>query len=301
MKLKESFIQALQKINEYSNNGSLISMTSGNQQDYLLRMPGFANDAQMKIAQFVKIPSVKTVSQPQIPNLLGDGWDIDLCLLEAPRIYVAAGAKSYHLEVDRPCTITIEENGSVLKTINVVGIAQFTQYKGNVNPVGNNTTITMRVTCTQPVQVKNRALFAYIFGTDLQVPDYKPFIPYTLDNYLEFNKITRAYDNRQLQEWSDFKKPTKEGILYLNWYLNGEFNFHYYRLPSVIDSTTSDDYVYEVDLKTHFLIPYYIGGRVADNANIRNTLLDEFDNMLANLSREPITPTSAQIQTVYGM
>lgn len=303
MKLKESFILALQKINEYSNNGSIISLSSGNQQDYLLRMPGFANDAQMKIAQFVKIPAVKTVTQPQIPNLLGDqdGWDIELCLPDSPKVYTAKGAKSYHIEVDRPCTITIEENGNILKTMTAVDISKFTQYKGNINPVSQDSNIVMRVVCEQPVQVKNRAMFAYNFITDNQVPDYKPYIPYTLENYMEFDKITRAYDRLQLNEWSDFKKPSKDPVIYLNWFLNGEFYIHYFRLPSVIDDKTPDEYEYEVDKRTHQLIPYFIGGMVADKAGIKINLLDEFDNMLANISRESKTPSTDRIQTVYGM
>lgn len=301
MTLQDSFIQAIKKINEYSNSGRIIPETDGNYMDYRLRMPGFANDAQMKIAQFIPIPAVKSISQPQIPNLLGlhNGWDIELLLPDkGDKVYSAMGAKSFYIEVDRPCTITIEEGPNILKTIQHAEKG-FTAYKGNLTPLGNGM-ITMKVSSTQPVQIKNRALFAYSFGTDEDVPTYQPYIPYTLESYMDFDKVYRAYDQRQLAEWSDYKKPTKEGKIYLNWFLDGEFTVHYFRLPTVIDDKTDLNYEYEVDKRVHNIIPYFIGGMVTDEFATRELLLSEFDNLLANVSRELTTPVFTEIQNVYG-
>lgn len=307
MNLGEAKVRAIQLINEYSNNGQLISPSSGNYQDYALRMPGLANDAQMEIARYIKISAVYSISQPQIPNLLGihNGWDIDLYLPDqGDKVYSAVGAKSFYVEVDRPCTILLKEGANILKQIDVSGITKFTAYKGNITPSSSTATVTMTITGNYPVQIKNRALFAYSFPTDDDVPTYQPYVPYDMpEDYMGFEKVMRAYDQRQLMEWNDYKQLKNGKTIAINWFLNGQFDIYYFKRPTAITDSTPDTYEFEIDEEAQVLIPYYMGGHVimSERQDIGVALINEYNKRLANLSAELASPNAERIYTVYTM
>jgi hypothetical protein len=102
-------------------------------------------------------------------------------------------------------------------------------------------------------------------------------------------------DYRQLQEfyW--------EGrILLINYYLKGSVVVNYYRYPNSINSTTTDDYIFEVDLDAQELIPLYIAAHVLidENSQIATLMLNEYQQKLDRLRNvEPSGFTS--IANVY--
>ncbi len=302
MNFGQSKVQAIQLIKEYSKKGILIDTAGGNYQDYILQMSPLANAAQMEIAQYVKIPSVKSVTQNPIPNLINllNEFDMAQYLPDKPLSYEVVGAKSYSFEVDRPCTVYIKENGVTLKQIDVIGINKFTNYKGNINSTGG--TIRMEFAGSYPYTTRFRALFKYAYATDADVPAYGSFVPYDMPtDYMEFDKIIRWYDQRQLQETSEYLK-TEDKKVYINWFLTGQFDIHYFKRPTEITSATLDTYEYEIDPKAHHLIPYYIGAFACDESksNVKSLLLGEYKTKLSNISNQSVTPVAQQIQNIYG-
>ena len=298
----ESFVQAIQLLQDYSKKGVLISPSDGNYQDKILLMPPVANAAQMEIAQYVKIPAVMSVTQNPIKNLLGmhTGFDLEMHLDE-DKVYSAVGANSYSFEVDRPCTVYIKRDGQIFKTVEVTNINQFTNFKGNITPV-NKTSLTQLVfSGPYPYSIRHRALYPYPFPTDADVPVYGSHVSYDMpDDYMEFDKILRWYDQRQLQETSDYKKTENKKIL-INWFLTGQFDIHYFKRPQIITAATPDSYEYEIDPKAHHLIPYYIAAYVCDEAksNVKSMLLGEYRTKLQNISAQLATPVAQQIQSIY--
>jgi hypothetical protein len=63
LKLSEAKTKAIKLINEYSNNGGLISAAQN--ADYLNRMNDLANDAQMEICEQIGIQAVTTYTQTE--------------------------------------------------------------------------------------------------------------------------------------------------------------------------------------------------------------------------------------------
>lgn len=306
MTLSEMIVKAIKLTNNYSNNGQLVSPTSGNYQDYVLRMRDLANDAQLEIAKYIKIPAVYSFTQYPVQNLLGRhaGFDMEQ-YTGTEKVYAACGAKSYYFEVDKPCTVYIEEeiNGAwtELKRIDVTGINKFTGYKGNLSLSNDNNAVRMRFTGDYPFMIRHRALFPHNFPTDDEVPVYKSYVPYELpDDYMELDKVYRWYDQRQYQVIPGDYKLTGKKTIEINWFLTGQFDVHYFRLPTVIDDNTPDDYEFEVDLQAQHIIPYYVGALVImdENQAIGSVLLQQYQNRLANLSGLTVISSVGEIADV---
>ncbi|NLE06030.1 MAG: hypothetical protein GX638_14690 [Crenarchaeota archaeon] len=311
MTLGEAIEKAIKLINEYSNNGSLINTDDGNYLDYSLRMKDLANDAQMEIARFIKIPDVHSITQWPAYNLLGThlGFDMEHFEPGTDRYYTASGAKSYYFEVDRPCTVYIEEETSgvwtILDTLVITDITQFTGYKGNITASDPTNAVRLRLTGSYPCTIRNRALFKNSYPTDDDVPIYKPFVPYELpDDYMEFDKIMRWYDQRQYQLFTGDYRFTGKKTVEINWFLDGQFDIHYFKLPTEIDKDTDDDYEFEIDVNAQTLIPYYIGGHVLidqpSKQNVALFLKQQYDTKLANLSNSEKQYQTGEIVSIRG-
>jgi hypothetical protein len=149
MKLGEAKTKAIKYINEYSNNGNLISTTTN--ADYLLRMNDLANAAQMEIATVRKIQASFSISQNPIINQIGllQGFDEIQHLDKDITTTVAVGSKSYYFEVDRQCTVYIEEQinnvWTILTTIVVPNtVTSFAAYKGLITPSSASNNVRIR-------------------------------------------------------------------------------------------------------------------------------------------------------------
>jgi hypothetical protein len=309
---------AFRSVNEYSINGTPIPVTNGNYMDIEHRMNGPANAAQMRLAQIVKIPEVYSISQNPIDNLLGRDSFKEVQHFPGTNLtYTATGAKSFSIEVDGTCTISFDEsvagvwtplNGTyaidgVLSVPGIVGSisaapTKSTNYRGLLTIASVLNPVRMTITATYPMKSFHRALFAYAYVTADKVPWYRAYIPYTLPtNYWKFNNIMRAYDERQFTENKDYIL-TSDKKLYLNWYLTGRFDVHYWKYPTEITVDTLDTYEFEVSLECQALIPFFMGGQaiMPDNATIGTQLLNQYYAMEAELTQdEPVTDESIEL------
>lgn len=291
MNLKTAKEKAIQLINEYSNNGSLISAAQN--ADYLNRMNNLADTAQKEIATVRKIHAVYNISQNPILNQLGltKGFDIEQHLDTDHTTTVATGSKSYYFEVDRQATIYIEEQISgvwtVLQTISVPSsVREFTAYKGLITPSSSTNAVRIRFSGTYPYNIRYRALYAYTFPSASDVPDYRPYIRYTMPaDFMELKKVSHETDPRQYVSLTDYKWEGKKTFV-VNYYHKGGFIIEYYRLPTTITSSTDENtYEFEVDVEAQELIPYYLGAHVImdENQGIGTLLLNLYQSKLANL------------------
>jgi hypothetical protein len=319
--LSEFIVKTIKLINSYSNNGVLISPSNGNYQDYYLRMRSLADDCQKEIAKYIKIRRKYTVTQNPITNLLGlhVGFDITQHLPDKITYYNASGAKSFYFEADRPCTWTFEESNDNATWTPLAGFydvnGEDTAFNGTINVTGNTSykaikgilTLTKTYVRVYPTSdyvfnSRNRALFGCTFPKCSDVPDYQPYIPYKMpSDFDELDKVVREYDQRQMAEWSDYKKIEKD-VYGINWFSNGQFTFHYFAKPQTIDDDTSDDYEFEVEELAQTLIPYYVAGTILMTAEESQTaaafLINRYDNKLANLSADRVSETPGATVTI---
>ena len=308
MNLGEAKSKAFKLIKKYSDAGEIIDATDEAHQDYLLRMNDLADDAQKEIARFIKIPAVYSFTQWDDDNLLGiNAFDMERYTPGATVEKTATGAKSYYFEVDRPCTVYIEEEilgvWTVIETISPTTITTFTAYKGNLTLTTDTDSVKIRCAGTYPYTIRNRALFANSYATDADVPDYKAFVAHVLPtDFMEFDKIMRWYDQRQYQLVTGDYRYTGKKTIELNFFLNGQFDVHYFKLPTTIDDATDDSYDFEVDDNAQNLIPYYMAAHLImhEKQNIYVALKQEYDNKLVNLSTVQTPFQEGEITTVSG-
>lgn len=289
MSLGSCKTKAIKLINEHSVNGSLNSIATN--ADYTLRMNDLADIAQKEVATIKKINAAFTITQNAIPNVLGQLTSFDLIQhLATDLSYAYAAAKSYYFEVDRACTVYIEEEQTtgvwtVLETITVPTITVFTAYKGLIAAVGATNNVRLRFSGSYPYNIRNRALYLYTFPTAAEVQVYKHWVKYDLPtDFMELKKIINEGDPRQYNILSDYKTEGRNSIL-LNFSMRGSFRIEYYKFPITIDSTTDDAAEFEIDTAAQELIPYYLAAHMLmDESPSRGTLLlNMYQAKLGNL------------------
>lgn len=296
--LAEAQVIAVQNMNEYSTGGNLISVTDGNYKDLIYRMPPLANTAQQELAKVCRIPGKYSISRNVIPNLLPlTDYDEKQHFPGTDLSYTGAGAKSFSIEVDGDCSIYFDEQVSGVWTplsgtyskdggaataftgsIAVTGLTSFGNYRGLLTIASASNSVRMKVVATYPLKSRYRALFAYTFATALTVPHLMAYVEYDLPADCQvFDKMYRASDQRQYKENSDFIL-SPDNKVHINYSLNGQFDIHYWKKPTVITNSTATTYEFEVTEDAQALIPWFMAAYaiMPDNASLGVQLLNQY-------------------------
>lgn len=290
MTLLQAKTKALQYMREYSTNNSLNSASQNG--DYTLAFNNAADAAQKKIATIKKIITTYSISRNPILNQLGllTGFDIvqhlDVDLTDT----VAIGSRAYYFEIDRQCTVYIEEQVSgtwtILSTITVPNtVTSFTAYKGLITPSSLLNQVRIRFGGLYPYNIRNRYLCQYTFPTVADIPDYTPYVKYTMpSNFMKLKGIVHRTDPRVYEHMSDYYWEGKRTLV-VNFFYTGSFDIEYYAYPADITSTTTDDYVFEVDIDACEAIPYFMGAMalIEESPSISTILLNLYQAELGNL------------------
>jgi len=144
----------IQLINQYSINGSLTPSASN--QDYLLRTRNLIDACQKELASIRKLPQVFHLALNSIPNQLNGFSGQQLYQhLDQDILFNATGSKSYYFECDKPFTVTIEVNGSVITTLSNTP-TEMTAYKGLITSLQGDSVV-LRFKGTYPYNFQNIA------------------------------------------------------------------------------------------------------------------------------------------------
>jgi hypothetical protein len=291
MNLADVKRKTIKLIDEWSTNNSLTSAAQNG--DYTMRMNDLADIAQKEISTVKKINSSFTVTQNPVPNQLGVyAFDLIQHLNTDNVQSVAVGAQSYYFEVDRPCTVYLEEQiasvWTILTTIVVPALTStFTAYKGNLTLTSVLNSVRIRFSGSYPYNIRNRALYAYLFPTDNDVQVFRPWVKYDLPaDYMALNKVVNETDVRQYTNLTDYKAEGRRTLLF-NYFMNGSFRIEYFKYPADITPTSDDTAtIFELDTEACELIPYYIAGHLILSEDVTRsvTLLNMYSTKLANLS-----------------
>jgi hypothetical protein len=282
--------KALQYMREYSNNSNLISATVN--ADYTLAFNNAADTAQKKISTIKKIIATYSISQNPILNQLGllTGFDIVQHLDKDLTDTQATGSRAYYFEVDRQCTIYIEESiGSVwtaLSTITVPStVTSFTAYKGLITPSSMLNQVRIRFSGSYVYNIRNRFLCQYTFPTAADIPDYTPYVKYTIPGkVMKLKSVIQRTDPRVYTHLTNYSWEGKNTIV-INYYYTGSFDIEYYKYPDDITATTDDAYLFEVDIDACEAIPYFMGAMalIEENPSVSTTLMNLYQAELGNL------------------
>ena len=292
MNLGQAKTKAIQYMREYSTNSTINSAAQNG--DYTLAFNNAADAAQKKIATIKHIIATYSISRNPILNQLGllQGFDIVQHLDTDHVLTQATGSRAYYFEVDRQCTVHLEENvggvWTVLSTISVPNtVTSFTAYKGLIAPSSASNLVRIRFSGSYPYNIRNRFLCQYTFPTVQDIPDYTPYVRYTMPaDFMKLKGVVHITDPRVYERMSDYKWEGKRTIV-INYYYTGSFDIEYYKYPTTIDSTTLDSYEFEVDIEACEAIPYFMGAMalVEENASISTILLNLYQAELGNLDQ----------------
>lgn len=258
--------KVLQLLDEYSLSGAL--QGQGLNQDYLNRMNNIADDAQKEVAQVKKIHAVHSISQNNIRPQNSDGFKLQQYLTTNQIMYQATGSRAYYFEVDRQGTVLIEEETSPNTWVTIASIAvpntvtSFTAYKSVVTPSSINNYVRINFTGLYPYNIRNVALFAELFASNSDVPDYTPYVKYEMpDDFYDLERVVQQAPVRQYNEFGDYRwEGRKTFVLPYNY--RGGFDIFYYRYPTTITDTTPSTYIFEVDEEAAAAIPYYVAAHI---------------------------------------
>lgn len=271
--------------------------------DYRDKFNNFLDSAQKYIANIIKIPSVFEVTQNPIPNMLGlfQGFDIVQVLPGTDKTFTLTGCKSFYFEMDNVgvCEITI--NGVVTQTINNTLKRKFTAYRGHTSALATDT-VTFTFKATYPFNIRNTGFYAYPFAADADVPDYTPYVSYSMpSDFMEFDSVIMMSDERVYQSYIAHKWENNKKII-LNYYDKGSFDIHYFKIPADILPTASDDTVLEIDDKAFELVALQCGimATAADNPALSSWLRNIYVEKAQNISQQS-NPIMNEVQTVYSI
>lgn len=281
-------------LNSYSTSGNLTLLTDSSINDAVLRLASFAQVAQFEIATTAKyIHKKKIISQNPIPNLLLGLYTFDIqAHLDKDLIdMVAKGAKSYNFEVDNLATIYIEEETStgvwtILQTLTNTVKGEYTIFKGftGVTNVAHN--VRVRFSGSYPYNVRNKALFAYLWPTTSDMPVYQKYAEYTMPtDFFQLNKVVNKGNSIQNTVDWEWQGRTKVSV---NYFLVGEIDIFYYAYPTAVPTTPSDDWTFDLDEEACKAIPYYASAQVLMDDPVNRSTSDKlmalYQGKLANMS-----------------
>lgn len=300
MKLGELKVKTRKLINEFSKNGSIMGDSEGAQQDYLLRIPELANDAQMELSKICGITEKKIVTRKPVPGLL-PAW-ISGQHLDADIKYSGVGARAYYFEVDGPCDVYLEEGDTELTHIEVTNIAGMNAYKGRITPSSSSATVTMRLSGDYPYNFRNLQMWKYSFASDDAVPDHAPWINVgDIDRFLELISVVRVFEDGRREDTRDFRLENQKEI-WVPYDLPITLEISYFKLPAEITPDTSDEYEFEVPDDVAAAIAYYVGGMLVldEDQVVSTTLLNKYESMKPQYPRETKSP-ERQIHDALGI
>lgn len=288
----------LKLLNQWSISGNLIAETDENTLDMTLRFPAFLNKYLLEVATTAKyLHKKKSISQNPILNMITNPlgcFDVVQHTSDDLIMMVAKGAKSYHFMVDGYSNWVIEEErapglwaelgvGSQTSPQN-----EYTRYKGFTGCTNPNYNVRIRFTGQYPYNVRNYALYAYLFPTVSDIPDYERYVIYTMpDDFYMLNKVlykgqAMVYDNTLDWNWEGRDK------IALNYFLVGEIDVFYYAYPDVVADDVLDSYVLPLDEEACQAITYGVASEIfrtdPQNKSVSDKLFAVYQNKLANMT-----------------
>lgn len=119
------------------------------------------------------------------------------------------------------------------------------------------------------------------------------------------NKVDLPADFKELRfvnlndyRFTDYR--IENGKFIISKRVDGSFDISYYKNPTELTSTTSDDYEFELDKHVHSLIPYYLGGMAlaSENSSLADRLLNMYYSKLSTATKRH-TEQPTTIQSTY--
>ena len=301
----EGKLQVKKLISQFSSSGQLTADTDSSIIDNIKRLPAFFNQYQTEVATNAKyIHGVKRISQNPIPNMLTNPlyqFDVQQHLSTDLTDMVAKGAKSYSFKMDNVGTAIIEEQvGGVWQALpipviinNTTPKGEYTLYKGFILASSPTNNVRVRFTGSYPFNVRDKALFAYSFPTEIDIPTYEKYIKYTMpDNFYLLNKVDNKGNSMLRQNTIDWEwegeNELGESIIAINYFLVGEIDIHCYLYPDKVPDDVADGFKFQLKPDGFFAMCVGVAYEVLKDDPVNKSVADKlyavYQSKLANMT-----------------
>jgi hypothetical protein len=294
---QQIYKKALALIDELLPTGAINAAKTG---DYAGKAPSIIDMLQKELTKNSDLYKIYEIACSPIPNMLGltSGFDIQeykgLPLTFECSNDTYGGVKAYHFEVDKPCTVYIEDYNGTWNTLSTITasptVAGFTPYKGTVTPTVGATKSRIRATGTYYFRIVNRGLFNYPVE---QAPDYMPWIKIDLPTDLKsIDQVITEFPDRQYTKDANYKTEWEGNrqSLYVNYYYIGKIRVQYKPIPTEITALTD---TLEIDDITAQIIAYGLAESFVateQNEYLAKIFKDKFNILKAeNYVKQPVT------------
>ena len=251
MNLGEAKKRVIKLIREYSNKGIEISTTEN--ADYLMSMNDLFDISQKEIATSNKM----IVKKVRFIQREYDGLEIDAGThVSDDIVYECSGAKSFYVELQGYCHVVFEEyNGAAwVELLTIEGDYYGESFKGNLEPTFED--VRVRFTGGFIYDFKYLRLYLNAFPSEDAIPSGGPYSYHALpSNYYMLKEVLLdgepfgRYQRNTDGSYKDIIFPTDE---------QGLYEIQYFAYPSTIDSSTGDDYQFEVSDDAVQCMIYYV-------------------------------------------
>lgn len=302
--VSDIILDARALLDSYTEDGSVIP--AGELLDFTASCIRFADMGQKELYKVGRFEKTIELSHYPVKNELGLMTNFEIVEFTGEVQYYPnenglEDIKSYYVEADRTHTVTVQEleGGTWQDLIVNSGIkADMTAYKGNitVSTIGNK--IRLKMSGGSYYRHRNRALFAYAFEDDTDVPEYSAWVLQTLpSDFKALDMVVKEFPHRQYDQSASYKfeKPNR---LYFNYYFQGMIRIIYKPIPITI---TLETQTLEVDDIVAKALSYYVASWISpyENQSMTNPFFQKFLELKIEASEVgPVTEET--ISNIYG-
>lgn len=302
--VSDIILDARALLDSYTEDGTVIP--AGELLDFTASCVRFADMGQKELYKVGRFEKTIELSSYPVKNELGLMSNFEIVEFTGDAQYYPdenglEDIKSYYAEADRTHEVIIQEleGGTWQDLITNSGIkADMTAYKGNITPTTSGNKIRLKMDGTSYYRHRNRALYAYTFEDDDDVPEYSPWVLQTLPaDFKSLDMVVKEFPQRQYDQSANYKfeKPNR---LYFNYYFQGMIRIIYKPIPVAI---TSETQTLEIDDIVAKALSFYVASWISpyENQSITNPFFQKFEELKFEASEiGPVTEET--ISNIYG-
>lgn len=268
---------------------------------YAVKAPNIIDMLQNELLDISELYNTYEISRKPVQPILGrndykEHTTIDL------NEECSGSVQSYYFEVNGACTVYIEDytgTWNTLETVTVTNINSYTAYKGIVTPTVGATRSRLRFSGSYYYNYTNYALFSQVFESESKIPDYRPYVKYTMpsDFYSIDQLVKEIYPKQYIKSVDYFWEGQKD--LYISYDFDGNIRILYRPIPTTI--TLLSQSLQIDDVLTMNAMPYGLASilLLGEDTNKSNYFGQKYDEAKIS-ARKPKQSQINQVEDIYG-
>jgi len=235
----------LKKIDEYSTKGNILAESKTI--DLRYKIPEATNEVLLDLAHTTgKLEASFAIVHNPVSNALNqDTSSIQANVPGADYSISLPSAKACYFECTGPATVYVEEETAdniwtILETIDILSSQKtFAEYRRLITASVSTNTIRLRFSGDYHYSYRNYVLYDVPFPTEDEVQQHGNYFMYAMPS--DFMALKNCQIRKDIRQWQDFREYALDATakeIGFDAYQVGEYRANYYRMPTLIGTTT---------------------------------------------------------------